>query len=101
MTLEKITIPARPGLDPVTAYFDDMAPGEGRVVLVCYDLAIQAYWGAMGDCTVKEFFAKCGPDYICNRMGGRHYKAGKVYQSYMQKIVTAVHQHLNQKEAAA
>ena len=99
--VEKITVPARPGLDPVYAYFDDIEKGQGRVILVCWDMAYTAYWGAMGTLTVKEFFAQCGVDYLIGNMHGRHYKRGAVDISYLTRIVSAVHQHLNIKEQAA
>lgn len=98
---EKITTPARKGLDPVYAYFDDIGPGQGRVILVCWDMAYTAYWGAIGERTVKEFFAGCGVDYIMGNLMGRHYKQGAVDQGYLKKIVQSVHDHLNEKAEAA
>lgn len=99
--IEKITIPASKGLDPVSAYFDDIGAGQGRIILVCWDMAYTAYWGAMGDRTVKQFFAECGVDYLMNNMHGRHYKRGAVDNQYLTRIVTAVHNHLHTKELAA
>ncbi len=95
---EKITIPAQPGLDGVFAYFDDIAKGEGRVILVCWDMAYTAYWGAMGDRTVKQFFIGCDVDYIASRMSGRHYKRGIVDQKYLEKIINATLTHLKYLE---
>lgn len=92
---EKITVPASKGLDPVYAYFDDIGDGQGRVILVCWDMAYTAYWGAMGNRTIKQFFAECGTDYIENNMQGRHYKRGSVDNSYLSRIIKAVHQHLH------
>ena len=88
--VEKITVPAIQGLDPVYAYFDDIAAGEGRVILICWDMAYTAYWGAIGNCTVKEFFSGCGADYIAGRMSGRHYKNGKIDQKNIEKVIQSV-----------
>lgn len=99
--IEKVSVPAKPGLDEVSAYFEDLGEGAGRVILVCWDMAYTAYWGAMGDRTVKQFFAECGVDYITARINGRHYKAGKVDQIYLERVVKSVHDHLNAKQEAA
>lgn len=99
--IERVSVPARPGLDEVSAYFEDLGGGAGRVILVCWDMAYTAYWGAMGDRTVKQFFAGCGVDYITGRMSGRHYKQGKIDQHNLDRVVKAVHDHLNLKQEAA
>lgn len=99
--VEKITVPARPGLDDVYVYFDDIGPGAGRVILVCWDMAYTGYWGAMGDRTVREFFDGCGEDYLMGNLLGRHYKAGVVDRSYLQRIVSAVKNHLKEMKEAA
>lgn len=101
MTIEKITVPARPGLDPVYAYFENMEKGSGRVILVCWDMAYTAYWGAIGDNTIQEFFAGCGVDYIMGNLSGRHYKQGAIDQKYLKRIVQSVHDHLNENRGAA
>lgn len=99
--IEKITVPAQPGLDPVFVYFEDMDNGQGRVVLICWDMAWTAYWGAMGDRTIKQFFTEAGVDYIVGNLHGQFYKRGAVAQKYMEKIVRAVHSHLQAQKVAA
>lgn len=99
--MEKITVPAQQGLDPVYAYFDNIGEGSGRVVLICWDMAYTAYWGAIGNKTVQQFFAGCGVDYIAARMHGRHYKRGATDIKYLEKIVRAVHDHMNLVEEKA
>lgn len=93
--LEKILVPASPGLDPVYVYFDDISAGVGRVILVCWDMAYTGYWGAMGDRTIRQFFEACGADYLMGNMLGRHYKAAKIDLSNLERVVNAVKNHLN------
>jgi hypothetical protein len=53
--LEILRIARSENLDPVTVYFEDHAPGVGRVTIACYGDAWTAVWNAMGDCTVRQF----------------------------------------------
>lgn len=99
MTIEKIIVPAQPGLDPVYIYFEDIDKGAGRVVLICWDMAYTAYWGAMGDRKIKEFFSGCGSDYIMGNLLGRHYKQSAVDIKYMKRIVEAAQRHLIPEKA--
>jgi len=52
-------------LDPVHVWTQDIAKNQGRIVIVCYGCALNAYWGSMGG-TIKEFFAKASVSYIFN-----------------------------------
>src|SRR5690606_8657631 len=49
ITVDVLRIPAQPGLDPIVVYFEDYAPGRGRITVACYGDAWTAAWGAMGD----------------------------------------------------
>ena len=62
--VDVLRIPAQPGLDPITAYFEDYAAGQGRVTVACYGDAWTASWGAMGDCKVREFVASVDAGYL-------------------------------------
>ncbi|MEW8120047.1 MAG: hypothetical protein AB2792_23040 [Candidatus Thiodiazotropha sp.] len=55
-------------IDPVTVYVTNYQPGQGKVVIECYGEAWTAYWGAMGDNTLQQFFVTCDNDYILNKM---------------------------------
>lgn len=59
-----LRIPEQPGLDPITCYFEDYAPGRGRITIACYGDAWTAAWGAMGNRTVREFVASVSSDYL-------------------------------------
>lgn len=53
------------GLDPVHVWTQDIAKNQGRIVIVCYGCALNAYWGSMGG-TIKEFFLSASTGYIFN-----------------------------------
>lgn len=67
-TTDALRIPEQPGLDPITCYFEDYAPGRGRITIACYGDAWTAAWGAMGNRTVREFVASAPPDYLACSM---------------------------------
>lgn len=98
--IEKIKVPAQPGLDPVYVYLEDLGPSEGRVTLICYATAWTAWWGGIGkDSTIKEFFLNCGVDYLHGNFGrGDEYKRGKRELGYLKKVIQAAQDHIS-KEA--
>ena len=61
-------------LDPVSIYLEDFGPNpdaaperisrRGKIVVSCWGESWTAYWGAMGDRTVAEFFCSCDEHYI-------------------------------------
>ena len=53
------------GLDPVHVWTQDIGKNQGRINILCYGCAINAYWGTMGG-TIKEFFVKAPVSYISN-----------------------------------
>lgn len=55
-------------LDPITVFVEDIAPGKGIVTITCYGEAWTAYWGSIGDMTIKEFFCSCDEHYIANKL---------------------------------
>lgn len=83
-------MPAQPGLDPIIVYFEDVSKGQGRVTLICYDMAWTGYWAAIGDRTIKQFFLDGGADYLAgNITSGRQYKQDKQSQAYVLKVINA------------
>lgn len=69
MTSVEVTrIPAANGLDPITVYVENLAPGRGRMVVQCYARAWTAFWGAMGDHTMQQFVLRQDPDYVVGNM---------------------------------
>ena len=93
MKIEKITVPAQPGLDPIHIYFEDIEPGKGRIIIICYDMAWTGYWQAIGkETSIKDFFAECDDDYLASNISaGRQYKGDIVSRNYIKRIVKAAH----------
>lgn len=83
-------------LDPVRVIFENLEPGRGRMIIVCYDRAWTAFWGAMGGgATVEEFVARVSPDYIAGNMlcgSGldRTQRGARQHESYLVRIIEAV-----------
>lgn len=80
-------------LDPITAVFIDKGEGRGRIIIECFGDCWSAYWGSMG-MPLKEFFIKCGSDYLENAFIGRFHKMTKPQKSYLCRIIEAVQQSL-------
>lgn len=100
-TMIVYNIPEQKGLDPIQVIFQDVGPGRGSVIITCYSRAWTAYWGAMGDYTVEEFFLMVEPTYIHSNMvrgmrpGLR--KDDKYDEQYVTRIITAVQNYLRAK----
>ena len=63
-TIKQIKITEVPRLDPIDVMLEDIEPGKGRIVIRCYTKAWTAYWGAMGDRTIAQFFCDCDEHYL-------------------------------------
>lgn len=55
-------------LDPVTAFLEDFAPGQGQLTLVCWGRAWSHYWGAMGDGDLRWFILGCSTGYLVEKL---------------------------------
>ena len=55
-------------LDPIDATLEDIATGKGRINIRCYTKAWTAYWGAMGERTISQFFIDCSDEYLANNL---------------------------------
>lgn len=95
-SLSVLTIKAL-GLDVITAYVNDIAPGHGELTVTCYGLAWTCYWGAMGeDRTVRQFVAGTSPAYVANCLirGRNQFPAAVRNQgrelAYLTRIAAAV-----------
>lgn len=92
--VEALTIFDAPTLDPVTVILQDVARNHGRLIIECYGKAWSAYWGAMGERSLREFVCGCHADYIANRLieGGFKHRSKK--DQYVLRIVVAVQEAL-------
>jgi hypothetical protein len=86
------------GLDPITVYVEQYAPGRSRVIIRCYARAWTAFWGAHGDGDVERFFVACNNDYLADnlawgfedRLLKQHKKRDR---QYLFQIIDAVRAH--------
>lgn len=60
-------------IDPVHVWIDEWAKEEnnkkrfqGRIVIVCYGVALNYYFDSMG-CPMKDFILKCDTGYLLNK----------------------------------
>lgn len=98
---ETIRIDGAPALDPITVVFRDAEPGRGGIIVDCYGKAWSAFWGGMGNQTVKQFVASTGPDYLMNRLWRDGEKRTKREEEYLMRITTAIITALNLPSAPA
>jgi len=91
LTVEAFVIEGAAGLDPVAVFWQDVEPGKGHVTIHCYGEAWTAWWGAMGDRSIKQFFAHADDGYIVNRLTGAQFqKHTKGHEQYLTRIVRAI-----------
>jgi hypothetical protein len=93
-SIEAFTIFDADGLDPITVFLQDIGPGKGRLVIECWCEAWGTYWGAMGDCGVREFVMSVDAGYIVNRLISGHVSKAERHHAYTLRIVQAVQQAL-------
>lgn len=79
------------GLDEIHVFWMDVAPGKGYVTIICYGDAWTAYFGGMGNGTIREFFASCDTVYMVTKMGiTMDLKQRKRDHAYLGRIIDAV-----------
>jgi len=66
--IQKILITKVDGLDPISVYLEDIAPGQGKVVIECYCESWCGYWGGIGEQNIIEFLLRANNDYLINRI---------------------------------
>lgn len=94
---------SRHKLDPITVMIQDIAPGQGRITITCYDQSWTASWGAMGTVrTVRKFVRDMCAEYIVDCLqSGTTIPADKDARegrdAYMHRIVLAVQEALRQE----
>ena len=65
----KITLSDIDALDPVTVILDDIAEGQGKIIIECYCKSWSSYWGAMGEQTnVAQFVCGCDEHYLAKNL---------------------------------
>ncbi len=74
----QIKIIGAENLDPITVYIDERKDEEyqgccdtdvryqGRIIIICYGMALNYFWNAMGE-PMKEFFVRASTGYIADK----------------------------------
>lgn len=88
-------------LDPVRVITENIEPGKGRIIIVCYDAAWVGDWGAMSGDTIEQFFMRCSAEYLAGNMGSASgLRAGPKNRAYLVRVITAVQAALRQQGGA-
>ena len=99
LSVEAIMIGGDPKLDPICVYWENSSHGQGRVTITCYGEAWTAYWGAMGENNIKQFFLRADDDYIAHRLQGAQFqKHTHGHLSYLKRIVRAVKESISETD---
>jgi hypothetical protein len=89
------------GLDPIVVFWCNTSAGAGSVTITCYGCAWTAWFGAMGDRTIQQFFSDAGSDYLETKLGITPLlKQRKADLSYLRKIIEAVKESLRMETVA-
>lgn len=105
--LTKLVIANVPALDPIHVYAEDIEPSRGSL-LVRFDRAWYAYWGAMGTqkdgtpTTVRQFVLACDAGYIASNLvrGNRCRITSTNQQDYEERYVERIAEAIKQAFAA-
>ncbi len=76
-------------LDPVCVIFHDIAPGQGFLIVTCYNRAWTTYWGGMSGKTVRAFVAGVNPNYLAKHLTW-NIKTTKMEMAYLERVAEAV-----------
>ena len=96
------------GLDPITVYVEQFAPGVGRMTVQCYARAWTSFWGSHGkEAPLELFVVACDAEYIADGLkwglnGSILKRTEKSNDTYLVRIVEAIQGHFRQamREAA-
>jgi hypothetical protein len=96
------TFVVEPGarLDRITAYFHDVGPREGRLILCCWTHVYQAYWSAIGDRTLRQFVTTIDAGYLTDNLA-RGVRMTQRETEYMRRVVDRFHAELKADAAKA
>ena len=76
-------------LDPIYCYFEDVAPGVGRITIACFGDAWTGAWSGMGDRTVRQFVSESDSHYLASSLLQLR-GANNRLRNYTARIATAV-----------
>lgn len=88
-------------LDPIRVITENFQPGQGRIIIVCWDAAWVGYWGAMSGKTVENFFIGCDAEYLADNLGcARSLSQSKSNRAYLIRVIQAVQDALRELKAS-
>ena len=67
-TVTKLLIKDVDGLDPITAYIENYALGQGKLTLVIWGESYSSHWNAMGDNTLEQFVLNTDKHYLSKNL---------------------------------
>ena len=86
-------------LDPIRVITENFEPGQGRIIITCWDAAWVGYWGAMGDRTVEQFVIDCDDDYIASNLGcASSLSSSSSNRAYLIRVIRAVQDALIKRQ---
>lgn len=99
VSVEAFEIPAKGSLDAIQVFWRDVGVGQGYVTIVCWGCAWACYFGGMGNCTIRQFFASAGTHYLTTKLGiTPHLKQRKADHAYLGRIIDAIKAELARSE---
>ena len=82
-------------LDPIQVFWNNLEPSEGSVTITCWGCAWTAYFRAMNDQTIQQFFAAADVYYLTTKLGiTPMLKQRKADHAYLGQIITAIKETL-------
>jgi hypothetical protein len=55
-------------LDTITVMITQMNESAGKIIIECYGKSWSAFWGAMGNRSIEEFFVSCDNPYLIKNL---------------------------------
>lgn len=93
-TVNMLTITSAPNLDPIRIITENYQPGQGRIIIQCWDRAWCGAWFAMSGQTIEKFFIGADSDYLASTLTiclhGMTKAAKKNDVQYLRRIIDAV-----------
>lgn len=93
-TVNMLTITNAPNLDPIRVITENYQPGQGRIIIQCWDRAWCGAWFSMGEQTIERFFIDADWDYLTGNLTSGLHGMTKAAQKndvqYLRRIIDAV-----------
>ena len=74
------------GLDPITAYIENYALGQGKLTLVIWGESYSSHWNAMGSNTLEQFVLKTDNHYLSKNLASLKQLSSPDYDGFISNI---------------